>query len=105
MPAFFARARIGNTFYGQQMESSPASPIYEFDVVGVTEDFVTAARIPVGVTQIRTIHVFSRHTGCSSDGWAHVSWFRKPINHRRRKKIVAWAILLTILLGCVLFAV
>ena len=103
MTAYFRDPKLGGTFYGQPVKASPTSAVEEFDIVGVTDDFITAAR-PATRTRIGTLHVFSRHTGCSMDGWAHVAWFQRPVNRRRRKKIAAVLILLTVLAGCVFIA-
>lgn len=107
---YFKYARLGDTFYGQPTKSPATAPISEFNIIGVTEDFVTAVRLAQSrETQTRypnSIHVFSRHTGQSTCGWAHVSTFRRArVNFFTRKRVniaAAWISLLTIVLLCAL---
>ncbi len=103
MTAYFRDPKLGGTFYGQPLEASPTTAVEEFDIVGITDDFITAARAPTR-TRVGTIHVFSRHTGCSVDGWAHVAWFQRPVNRRRRIRIAAVVFLLTLAGVCVFLA-
>lgn len=106
MPAYFRDAKQGDTFYGQPVDSSPAAPVIEFTVIGVTEDFITAC-IPATRTNVGTVHVFSRHTGISIDGWAHVKAAdrRWRINHFQNKALIGLGFVLTVLLACVLIRV
>jgi hypothetical protein len=105
-PRYFAKAKLGETFYGQPSGSTSGAPIVEFEIIGMSDDFVTAARIAQSKNELRypkSLHVFSRHTGESRCGWAHVSTFSRRVNPFWPSPL-GWAYisLLTILGLCVL---
>lgn len=108
MTRYFARSKLADTFYGQRVENHPSEPTTEFEVIGVTTDLITAARVPTDKRRFRTVHVFSRHTGLTDDGWAHAAYFGRwrwpTLTFRGKEKAIAWITFLTLVAICVLIA-